>query len=196
MTMEHVKQHLADLLDSGDEVKIGHANAILSLTDIEQSEDDFRTHCVAVPLIESVDGRWGLSPDADLTLVLPALSRDTIDDAPLTETATRDKLDAFLLSLNEHFQYHPLIPAMMLSTAQWLVFYKQDLFGLFSRGRANGKVLLDPAFTDADLPHSLARAKGDPIAWFYQDMVAQVTRARAAEQAELDVANTPEICDG
>lgn len=166
------------------------AQALLALFDPDQDLDTFRAACLSVPLVQH-HGRWCIPNHLNDEMWRDVAAAEHQWGHPnASNEACRKHLDTMVEGAQNVLPEQPLLPVLMASTQQWLLFYAADLFDAF---RDTGHVAgLRLRTTDLGHLHELQLSQGDPVAWFFDRLVTIQHRQRAQREQDFQDGCVPQ----
>lgn len=182
---DSIQTHLNALAsDAHTEEGAAHAQAMLALFDPEQDLETFRGRCVAVPLVVT-QGRWSLPTGMNDALWRDMAAAELKWGQPeAAKDACQAHLDTMVAGAQDVFPEQPLLPVLMASTQQWLLFYVADLFDAF-RTDTHGPIAQLHNLADVRELHELQLSQGDPITWFFDRLVETQTQQRVQREQDM-----------
>lgn len=165
------------------------AHNMLALFDPEQDLETFRARCLTVPLVHQ-DGRWCIPGSMNDEMWRDLAGGELKWGQPeATPEACRAHFDTMVDGAQDTLPEQPLLPVLMASTQQWLLFYAADLFDAF-RAHATHAPLHNA--TDVAHLHELQLCNGDPITWFFDRLVETQVQQRSQREQDLQDGCQPE----
>lgn len=170
-----VENYIAALMETEVPENIAHAQAILGLMDVTQSVHTFKKRCVLIPMKRADANHHVLERPDDWHQLLEIMGAEDLHaDQRLPAEEVEARVIQMLAVADQAFCEgdQPMMPMMMMGTAQWLILYKPEDFSKFDPND-QGLRMVKPALDNPQLSLSLMHANGDPAQWLFTHLVQQ-----------------------